>query len=554
MARTTTGIDVGSRTAIAIRGQYKGNTFHATGFTVAEVDGDEPAAAYGALAPALRAAGFKPAAASVAISGRDVNVRYTRVPEVPDWQLRNLMRFEVQEIGDQSGSEVASDFNLLPRPPELSGEDVVLLAMARESLLAQHEAGLASLGGTLECFAPAAIGLYNAFLRYGVVQDETVLVANIGAENVDVVITRGPDLLFARNLTGGGRLFDDAVAQRFGVDVAEAEELKRELASLRPGKPQPTPNHDKASRAILGAAGQLASLLQSAVMFCKTQVKVSGLKVDRVLLCGGGAALDGLPEYLRAGMGVPVELFDPFRVVDTSAMSPAAADELEQYRLEAVVALGLATMGSDPDSYGIEILPAKLAKRREFLGGTVWLIAAGVLLVGLLGFYAKRLTDRLAVATGENARFKSRLDRERKVHEETELLLRENAELATLVTRLNGVVGQGEQVARTFELLDQHLPSDFWLSELDSGWELDPELGLARGGEAPVLQIRGRAREGVQSPATQHQRVVQALRAAMPGVRMKDNFDRTTFTIELTQFAPPEDGGEGDDAGAGGAR
>ena len=35
-----------------------------------------------------------------------------------------------------------------------------------------------------DSFAPAAIGLYNAFLRYGVVQDETVLLANIGAENV----------------------------------------------------------------------------------------------------------------------------------------------------------------------------------------------------------------------------------------------------------------------------------------------------------------------------------------------------------------------------------
>ena len=134
MARTATGIDVGTRTAVVIRGQFKGNTFHATGFAVAPIDGGDPAAAYASLAPSLRASGFKPQNSRVAVSGRDVNVRYTRVPEVPDWQLRNLMRFEVQEIGDQSGSEVASDFNLLPRPPEISGEDVVLLAMARESL------------------------------------------------------------------------------------------------------------------------------------------------------------------------------------------------------------------------------------------------------------------------------------------------------------------------------------------------------------------------------------------------------------------------------------
>ena len=91
--------------------------------------------------------GFKPTDARIGLTGRDVNIRYTRVPRVPDWQLRKLMRFEVDEIGGQSGTEVASDFNVLPPLPEIEGEDVVLLAMARESLLEQHAEGLAGAGG-----------------------------------------------------------------------------------------------------------------------------------------------------------------------------------------------------------------------------------------------------------------------------------------------------------------------------------------------------------------------------------------------------------------------
>ena len=53
----------------------------------------------------------------VGVNGRDLNVRYTRVPRLPDWQLRRLMRFETDEIGGQSESEVASDFNVLPEMP-----------------------------------------------------------------------------------------------------------------------------------------------------------------------------------------------------------------------------------------------------------------------------------------------------------------------------------------------------------------------------------------------------------------------------------------------------
>ena len=138
MSKTATGVDIGRSTARALRGRFKNNTFEVDGLVVAGVDGGNlegaelVAKGWDALTEELP---FKLGRARVGLSGKDVNVRYTRVPRLPDWQLRNLMRFEVAEIGDQSGSEVASDFNLLPEIPEVEGEDVVLLAMAREARL-----------------------------------------------------------------------------------------------------------------------------------------------------------------------------------------------------------------------------------------------------------------------------------------------------------------------------------------------------------------------------------------------------------------------------------
>jgi Tfp pilus assembly PilM family ATPase len=215
MARTVTGADIGLRTAKFLRGAWKGNTFHAADFAVVEHKDSDVAGAWERCELP-----FKPRDARIGLTGRDVNIRYTRVPQVPDWQLRKLMRFEVEEIGEQSGSEVASDFNLLPNLPELEGEDVVLLAMARESLLESHLAGLSAIGGTLDGFSPNALALYNAWTHFGVVEEETVMVASLGHENLDVILVRGPDLLFARNLSGGARLFDDAIAERLGVSAA----------------------------------------------------------------------------------------------------------------------------------------------------------------------------------------------------------------------------------------------------------------------------------------------------------------------------------------------
>ena len=556
MARTATGIDVGSRTTKALSGYVKGNAFCVTGFAFARHAGEGLAAAWDALEP-----DFNAVRARVGLSGRDVNVRYTRVPRVPDWQLRKLMRFEVEEIGDQSGASVASDFNLLPELPEIEGEDVVLLAMARESLLEEHARGLARIGGKLDCFTPSAVALYTAWVRYGVVEDDTVMVANIGHENIDVVIARGPDLLFARNLSGGVRLFDEALAQRFGVSTEKAEKLKRDFVNVAPAARHITPNHERASRSVLGAAGQLLSLLQSAVLFCKSQVKISGLKLDRLVLCGGGAALPGLPEYLSAGMGVSAERFDAFRVVDLSALDAEAAETLYSHRLECVVALGLATVGSDPDAYSLEILPEATARSRRFYGETAWLIAAAVLALAYLVFSGVWEARRLSEAEGTRSGVAARLRQAVEVHGETAALVEENAELSELALELSALAGSGEQLARMLAALDRHLPEDFWVTELESRFGHDPELGVERALERPILAIEGSSREGTDSPAVLHQGLMEALAEELPRARMKTALAPTGegFSIDLTLFGPvPETITEaepetGTDGGAGGS-
>ncbi|MCY2960454.1 MAG: pilus assembly protein PilM [Planctomycetota bacterium] len=537
MPRTITGIDMGSRTVKAVRGYAKGNTFVMTDFAVKSVVAPELTDGWKGLAFP-----FKPGDSRVGLSGRDVNVRYVRVPRVPDWQLRKLMRFEVEEIGGQSGAEVASDFNLLPELPEIEGEDVCLLAMARESLLEAHAEGLARIGGRLDAFTPNAIALYNAFLRFGAVEDEVVLLANIGWDNTDVVIARGPDLIFARNLSGGSRLVDDAISQRLDLSAAKAVDLKQRLVDLDPAARFADPNAERASRAAQAAAGQLLSLLQSAVLFSKSQVKISGLKLDRVLLCGGGAALKGLPRYLSSGMSVPVELFDPFRVVDTTRLAPEARDELEARKLESVVALGLAATAADPAAYGIEILPAALKKKREFLGGTVWLIAAGVLAAGFLGWEAWRTKTELDAARARAAQLEQQYKKASSTHRKAEELATENARLAKLSHELFATKGSGEQVARTLDWMKADLPREFWVTQLSSDVRADPDLGIQRGQDKPIVSVVGQAREGTNALPQLYESFLQKLRARLPeGVTPKEKLapNGARFTLDLSLFAPP---------------
>ncbi|MFT7667358.1 MAG: Tfp pilus assembly PilM family ATPase [Planctomycetota bacterium] len=536
MARTTTGIDVGSSSAVYIRGQYKGGTFHVSDFAVDSVEGEGAASGWQALDAQL-----KPKKATVGLTGRDLNLRYVRVPQVPDWQLRKLMRFEVEDIGGQTGDGVASDFNLLPEMPEIDGEDVVVLAMAKEKLLEDHMEGLASVGGSLSAFAPSALALYNAWLRYGVIEGDTVMVANIGRASIDVIICRGPDLVFARNLSGGSQLFDEAISQRFGISVRKAEEVKLQYATLEPGARYENPNQEKASRAIAGAAGQLQSLLQSTVLFCKSQLKIQGLRIDRVSLCGGGAALDGLPAWLRSTMGVPVELFDAFRVVETGGLSPELADRLEEYKLESVVALGLATMASDSEAFSVEILPRALRKRREFWGSTAFLFAAAAAAVMYLGWDAYETNEALDEMKSRVSRLQSKDNKSKNTHSRTLELLEENSALEERALHYQALLGSGEQLIRTLEAIDKKMPEEYWLSGMESRWSFDPELRVEKALERPILSLEGRARQGTNSMAVLHEGFLKSMGESLGEVDWKSapSFDGSSFELALTLLALP---------------
>ncbi len=537
MARTVTGVDIGTRANKFLRGSYKGNTFHVSEFSYVEHAPSDVAGAWAAGEPS-----FKPEDARVGVTGRDVNLRYTRVPQVPDWQLKKLMRFEVEEIGGQSGAEVASDFNVLPAQAENEGEDVVLLAMARESMLETHQAGLAKSGGKLDAFSPNALALYNAWLRYGVIEDDTILLANIGHENVDVILVRGADLLFARNLTGGSKLFDDALAERFGVSAAKAEELKRKIVDLTPGVMPKDPMAEKATRAASAPAGSLLSLLQSTVMFCKSQVKLSSLRVDRVLLCGGGAALKGLPKFLSNGMNVPVDVFDPFKVVETAGLDAAGVALLEDHRLESVIALGLATMASDPDAYSVEILPRSLRKRREFMGGMLWMIVAAAVAIAYLGWYGFTTQQKLSATRTLVSTLETRVRRANDIDREARELIVTNQKLSAEAFQLQSVAGAGEQLARSLWAIGETIPSDFWLAALSSDRRFNENLRVLRGEERPILHIEGRSREGTASPAQLFAAFISGISQRLSGgLALAQNpspsFDK--FTLDMTLFAPP---------------
>ncbi len=390
MASTGTGVVLGSHSVKVIQARKKGGILKLT--SVANIKLDHAMAERpmdgektDRLASLLSGAIGKTGDAILGLTGRDLIIRYTHVPPVPDWRLEMLMKFEIEEVSEQSGGEVCADWAPLDLPENNSSDKTVLVALAKNATLFPLIGVLKKASLRLRGACPNAIAFHHAYVSTAKIEpDETTLLMHVCTENTYIAIQQDGKLLFARNVAGGGRLFTDAIMQQFGSGYDRAEKMKAQKADVTP---KSTARYDdslseKVSNAVIGVTGQFVSMVHSSVMFCKAQAKLKELSIDKVVLAGGGASLKGFAEYLETNLGMPVVIYDPSAAVDLSALSPEEIEVFESDPSGLTVAIGLAALALEAGN--IEILPEEYRKRRLFMERDAWMIGAGALVALLI--------------------------------------------------------------------------------------------------------------------------------------------------------------------------
>jgi len=495
------GIDVGETTSRVVVGRQARGAFEIVDAAV--LDSDD-------LAGGLAAMGVRGCRAVVGVTGKDMILRTTQVPPVPAWQLDELMQFEIADIAEQSGDELSAGFNLLGGASAWEDEDLVLLALVREALIEQRAEELAPAKVTVQAFTPNAIGLYNAAAATDG-GEGTVLVAALRGANTDVALLDDGELVFARNLSGGGDLFTRAIADAFRADAAKAETAKQRLGVLaRPGQ-RLEGQRGQVARALEGGLRQITGLLQSCIVLCKTQLKAPDLSVDRVLLCGPGAAVPGLDEALTRSLGVPVERFDP-----TEGYAPGPIEALEEGGEAFAVATGLAMMGALPDAYTLEILPEREKRRRVFVGKTLWLLLAAALVVVHLGIAFSTARTDFTAAEVDRRRLQREVESRKADVRTYERTIEDVDRLAESLTRIEEWTAAGTGVLAVIGLVDAYLPEELWVTAVKSTRAIEP--GFGHGGvRRPMLVVEGKGKEQARPLSEALVEITTTLRA-QPGI------------------------------------
>ena len=277
----------------------------------------------------------------VGVANQRVVVRQVDLPWLPANELKKSLAFQVQDFIPMPVEQAILDFHPLEEFTNESGGRmlrVLLVAAARDmvdsALEAVQKAGL----------QPQMVDLTSfAVLRALVTMDSTGLdslhaeaLVDVGANITNIVVHQGGVPRFVRILMMGGGDITDAVAERLGVPLDQAEAIKQETGmAIASGAADANP----AARAIESTGGAFVEEVRGSLDYFMAQPGAA--RIGRVVLSGGGSRLAGLADRLASATRLPVQSARPMSTLKLgkTGLTP---DQLAYVEPMVTVPVGLA--------------------------------------------------------------------------------------------------------------------------------------------------------------------------------------------------------------------
>lgn len=217
--------------------------------------------------------------------------------------------------------------------------------------------------------------------------DQTTMIVDIGAGNTDICLFQGQKFEFSRSVSIGGNDLTLRYQDEVGGDFEFAERIMLGRAGLDQESTDRIPTYQWAE--------QLATQIEHSIGAARRELEPSlPGEMDEIWLCGGGAQIDGLADYLAERLGIAVKLWNPLEAFEEQGgkidMAPVG-----NVGITLAVALGIG-MNTANHEIALDLLPkeekAKLTQSEQ-RRRLIYSLAAGIVLtagLGLGGFTLSR--------------------------------------------------------------------------------------------------------------------------------------------------------------------
>jgi type IV pilus assembly protein PilM len=335
------GLDIGSSAVKAVELAASGKSFRVVAYANEAMAPDsivDGAIIDGAgVADTIRRVfdrlGTKTKDVAASLSGNAVIVKKINLPVMTDAELAESIKWEAEQYIPFDIQDVNLDYQIVRSGDSGTSSSMdILLVAAKKEKIADYTGVIAQAGRVPVVVDVDAFAMQNAFeANYDDDASAVTALMNMGASAININIVAGQASIFTRDVSIGGNAYTEAVQREFNLTFDRAEQAKHMVAA----------GDERAEdiEAVLRAVTDNV-LLEIQKTFDFYRSTAASDRLDRVMLCGGAARVQGFSAALAERFGLPVEPLNPFRrIAFDAAKIGADADEVGP---TAVVAVGLA--------------------------------------------------------------------------------------------------------------------------------------------------------------------------------------------------------------------
>ncbi len=346
--KATVGLDIGSSIVKAVQLRRSGKGIELEKFGIAEIypGGDKKAAAesvrelkIAAVRKALQSANISAKQAITAVSGESIIVRYIQLPDMPEDELKNALKWEAEEYIPFHIDEVNIDSVILGKAGE-GGKVDVLLVSAKKELVNEHIDLIRAVGLTPLIIDVDSFAFLNCFeVNYQPNPTDVIALINIGGEITSINVYIGGISRFSRDISIAGDTITTSIQSRLGISFVQAEEMKIAAGASVPseeaeaeGGPSESGLLDTirgtvekitgeelgedsqeaiAAKMVKNSLTNLLSEIRRSIQFFENQA--NGRVVQKIVLGGGTSKLRNIDKFFANELNLPVEIIDPLR-------------------------------------------------------------------------------------------------------------------------------------------------------------------------------------------------------------------------------------------------
>jgi type IV pilus assembly protein PilM len=276
--------------------------------------------------------------AAVAVAGSAVITKLIDMPSgLSDDVLETQISLEADQYIPYPLEEVAIDFEVQgPSPSNPEQIEVLLAACRRENVDLRVSvlelAGLKPKVVDVEAYTmQRAFSLISEQLEDQ--EDQVVAVLDIGATMTTLSVLVGGKTVYTREQLFGGKQLTEEIQRRYGLSLEEAG-----LAKKQGGLPD-----DYIEEVLEPFKDAVVQQVTRSLQFFFSSSQYND--VDHIVLAGGVASLEGLPELISEKLGTEVSVANPFAGMTVASRVNATA--LAHDAPSLMIAVGLAMRSFD---------------------------------------------------------------------------------------------------------------------------------------------------------------------------------------------------------------